>query len=76
MAIGALNTHLQIAVPVEVKVSLEPLPSSTLGRGGSSGSRVNFPGAPIPDLWYPNSLANQFAKERLSPGPDIEVTLK
>jgi hypothetical protein len=75
MVLKSLNTHLQITVPVAVKVSLEPLPPETLGRGGSSGSQVNFAGAPMPDLWYPNSLAAQFAGHRFSEGPDIEVTL-
>jgi hypothetical protein len=75
MAINALNAHLQITVPVEVKITLEPLPPETLGRGGSGGSQFGFANAPYPDVWYPNSLANQIAGVRLAPGPDVAVQL-
>jgi hypothetical protein len=75
MAIGALNAHLTIKVPVEVKITLQALPPETLGRGGSGGSHFGFANAAFPDLWYPKSLANQIAGERLSPGPDVEVEL-
>jgi hypothetical protein len=43
--------------------------------GGSMGSRMDFPNAPFAGTWYPISLANQIAGQRLAPGPDVGVEM-
>src|SRR3954468_8882428 len=75
LAIGALNAQISPKVPIAIIVKLEPLEPNILGRGGATKSAYNTPGAPLEDTWFPISLANNNAGERLAPGPDINIWL-
>ena len=50
---------------VNVIASFEALPCSsngaTLGAAGTTSIHADFPGAPIPGIWYPQALANKLA---------------
>ena len=75
IAVAALNAQITPKVPVGIIVKLEPLEPNILGRGGATKSAYNTPGAPLEDTWFPISLANNYAGQRLAPGPDINIWL-
>lgn len=75
LALNALSAQIHPTVPVEVKIEMTQLDPRFLGRGGGAASVRNFPGAPLADTWYPQSLANSLAGTRLVPAPDGMVQL-
>ncbi len=74
-AMNLWASRLQGTVPVQVQASFDPLggnaSSAVLGQAGFTTVHANFPGAPLPNVWYPQPLANQLAGSDLSPQPDI-----
>src|ERR1044072_7428444 len=67
IAIAALHAQITPKVPVNVVITLEPMEPNILGRGGATKSAYNTPGAPLEDTWFPISLANNNAGQRLAP---------
>ena len=72
---AALLRHITLVVDVEVKIEWKAIEDGYIGMGGSEGSQKDFASAPFANTWYPISLANQIAGERLSPGPDVGVDM-
>lgn len=74
-AMNLWASRLQGTVPVQVQASFDPLggsaSSAVLGQAGFTTVHANFPGAPLPNVWYPQPLANQLRGADLSPQPDI-----
>ena len=64
----------RLSSPVEIRVdaSFDPLScsssSATLGAAGAKTAHRDFVGAPLPNTWYPQALANSRAGSDLSPG--------
>jgi hypothetical protein len=74
-AMNLWASRLQGTVPVQVQASFDPLggnaSSAVLGQAGFTTVHANFSGAPLPNVWYPQPLANQLHGSDLSPQPDI-----
>src|SRR5690349_10270430 len=67
------SQYLISDVPIEVIVHLQVLLPGQLGITFPNGE-LNFPGAPVHDVWYASCLANSIAGEDLSPGEaDMEI---
>ena len=67
-----------IESPIEIVIdarfrSLTPCDATTgvLASAGPTHTVGDFPNAPQQGVWYPIALANRFAKQDLSPDPDI-----
>jgi hypothetical protein len=55
-----------------VQAAFDPLGPNVLGQAGTSFIIRDFPGAELPNTWYPMALADQLAGQDLGPGlPDI-----
>ena len=61
----------QINPTVDILVIAEfaPLPSGVLGSAGAILIHRDFPGAELPNTWYPEALANKLAGFDLAPCP-------
>uniref|UniRef100_A0A7C4ATQ9 Peptidase n=1 Tax=Desulfomonile tiedjei TaxID=2358 RepID=A0A7C4ATQ9_9BACT len=74
-AMNLWASRLQGTVPVQVQASFDPLggsaSSAVLGQAGFTTVHANFSGAPLPNVWYPQPLANQLHGSDLSTQPDI-----
>jgi hypothetical protein len=76
-AIDVWAKVIESTVPIEVEVkwkdlaseikSAKPTKAIMLGQARPTAFRRDFPGAPKPDVWYPNALANRLAKKDLDP---------
>jgi hypothetical protein len=53
---------------VFVTASFVPLGANVLGSAGATFVFSNFPGAELPDTWYPSALADHLAGFDLNPG--------
>lgn len=77
-AMNLWGSRLQGTIPIQVQAAFDPLggsaSSAVLGQAGFTTVHANFSGAPLPNVWYPQPLANQFAGTDLSPQPDIIAT--
>lgn len=73
-AVDTWSCQIDVAVPIRIKATWEPLGVGTLGSAGPLVVR-NFEGAPSRGVWYPSALADQFAGRDLSlDSPDIEAS--
>jgi hypothetical protein len=66
---------LSSPVPIHVDASFVNLPGSTLGQAGANFVRRNFTGAPVPNTWFPDAVADRLSGVDLGPTqrPDIEA---
>jgi len=65
--------HLMSDVPIKVNAKMVFLLPGQLGITFPNGE-LNFPGAPLEDVWYASCLANAISGEELNPGEaDIDV---
>jgi hypothetical protein len=70
-----------LSSPVEIRIdaNFDPLPctavSATLGGAAPNSAHRDFAGAPLPNTWYPQALANNFAGVDVLPNvSDIGAT--
>ncbi len=54
--------------PIVVRAEWRSLPAQVLGRAAPALYWVNFAGAPLDDVWYPDALADHFAGMDLGGG--------
>ena len=59
------------SVPITVKASFTPLGLDVPGAAGPYAMWRNFAGAPQPNTWYPDAIANKRAGRQLAPAADI-----
>lgn len=59
------------SVPITVNASFAPLGPNVLGSAGPYAMWRNFAGAPQPNTWYPDAIANKRAGRQLAPAADI-----
>jgi hypothetical protein len=62
---------LNTTVPVTVSASFEPLGPGILGSAGPSFIHRNFTGAPQPNTWYVDAIANKRSGTQRNPSADI-----
>jgi len=64
---------LSSSIPIYLKVSWQPLGSTTLGNCGASNYYVNFEGAPMKDTYYPVAVVEKILGKELtgSGNPDM-----
>jgi hypothetical protein len=75
-AAGLWAPLLDSPVPIRVQANWAALPAGVLGSAGPVTYRRNFAGAPAPDRWYAEALANRLAGVDLGPGnADINATM-
>ena len=69
---------LDSVVEIKVGANFNPLPcgstSAIVGSAGPTTIHRDFPGAPVPKMWYPQALANSFAGIDLALSDDISAT--
>jgi hypothetical protein len=74
-AANILAQVLVSTVGIRVDARIDPLGSGILGSAGPNTVHRNFPNAPVANIWYVQSLANQFAGQDLDPTTsDINAT--
>ena len=70
--------QLSSSVPIVVEAKFDPLTcTATTGTLGSAGARVgfaSFPGAPLPNVFYPAALADALSGTNLNSENDIAAT--
>ena len=66
-AVSIWASLITSAIPIEVEACWTNLGSGVLGSAGPADYWRNFSGAPLPDTWYPNPLANKLAGADLDP---------
>ena len=62
---------LHSAVPIEVDASFVTLPAGILGGARADNYLMNFPGAPQPNTWYADALANALAGRDLDDDAEL-----
>ena len=70
---------LDSPVPIRIQAVFDPLActptAATLGAAAALQWSANFPGAEVPNTWYPMALANKLAGADLSPAADDLISL-
>lgn len=65
-------------VPIEINAAFDPLPcdsqSAVLASAGPATVHRDFSGAPATGTWYPQAIANRFARADLDPG-NVDLTI-
>lgn len=75
-AAGIWSAVLDVAVPITVDVTMEPMGAGMLGAAGPVSGWYGLGAFPRADSLYPTALANQLAGRDLEPTrPDIAMTL-
>lgn len=75
-AAGIWSAALEVLVPIEVDVTMEPMAPGMLGAAGPVRAFYGQPSFPARDVLYPAALANQLAGRDLDPGvADIAMEL-
>jgi len=69
---------LESNVTIQVEANMDPLlcttSSAVLGGAGTNTVHANFVGAPIPNVWYPQALANALRGVDITGTADIGAT--
>jgi len=72
VAAESWGAQLQSDQPIFLAAFFQPLfctpTSAVLGSAGPTFVHTNFPGAPLPDIWYVTALADSLAGADLEPG--------
>jgi hypothetical protein len=70
-AVDLWATRVSSSVPITVEATFAPLGSTVLGQAGSSFIWKDFAGAPRPNTWYADAIANKRFGRQLNSAPDI-----
>lgn len=71
-AVNVWAQRVTSSVPITVSATYTNLGNpNILGQAGSSFIWRNFPGAPRPNVWYVDAIANKRAGSQRDPAPDI-----
>ncbi len=70
-AVDIWAAELSSTVPITIDARYTPLGTGVLGSAGPSFIWRDFAGAPRPDTWYVDALANRARGAQLDAGPDI-----
>lgn len=77
-AAAILGSRLYSTVPIRIAVRFERfscgVDNARLAAAGTRFLVSDFPGAPVPDTFYPIALANALSGQRLQSGTDISAT--
>jgi hypothetical protein len=68
-ALNIWGTRLNSPVPIRMWAEFANLPGNTLGKAGAEFIWANFTGAPFPDTWYVDAIADKAAGSDLDPDP-------
>ncbi len=74
-AIDIWSSLISSPVPVHINATWEPLDSETLGYAGATLILKDFPGAPVPDTYYPISLAEKLNGSELNSEDAAEINV-
>src|SRR3954452_970569 len=73
-AVDIWKTQINSRVPITIAADWSPLGTDVLGQAGPANFRRDFTGAPQPNTFYPDALANSLAGRDLDPAhPEIEA---
>lgn len=70
-ALSIWGNLLNSPVPIRVSAEYADLPGDTLGQAGAEFIWANFTGAPLPDTWYGDAIADKVAGLDLDPDPTV-----
>lgn len=73
-AVNIWARRVSSTVPITVDATFTSLPQGALGAAGSSFIWRDFAGAPKPNTWYADAIANKRAGEQLDDSPDIRAS--